>query len=468
MKKYLYSLILFVFCIVSSSCNNNNINKESTGKTQGQKEKLKADSSIILNIGDEKLTVYELQKNYRLFKQNITAQYHRLPGKAEIDLWINEFNNRAYILADAHTKGYYNKKDIQAIVENTASLMLTQPNGLLEHWLTAGLKPANIAEEKKYLKNNDNGQNAAIDLRQKMINNYYGKIDRLTFLQIDKTMLVFLDGVIKKHNNIHEITKDDFGAVFNNKLATYNAPDAKKVTISMADFMMYYNSLPFKKLLSDTAIVREYLQTMASNTYIRKDAENIGITNDAEFKLDKKNFTDNVVYQKYREEQLSGSSPVSENEILKAYSEVKNKMLRPTGIVYSIFTFSNLKNASDARWLLQNKPNDDKLRINALSESRHVKLDERSGQLTDTLKKELYRLQPGKISIPIATNDHYTILLSESATGSVPLQLNEIRPYLVKLVLEKRRTDNLNKRMSEWKAKYPKQGEINVKLLSDI
>jgi hypothetical protein len=461
---FLKTIILFL-CIALSSCKNDR--QSETEERQTQQNDLKIDSSIILEVGEEKLTVFELQKNFKLFKQTNEQEYHRAPTEADIKLWIKEFGDRAYILADARDLGYYKRKDIQAIVENTASMMLVQPHGLFEKWLTSGLKPADIEKAIDHTKN-ENKERVEARLKRNIVGNYFGKINRLTSLEVDRSAMDFLGKILKKNKNTHQIKMNDISAVSDKALATYNTPAAKKAAISMVDFMEYYNSLPIKKILKDTGMVKMYLQNIATSTHVQKDAEKRGLLNDPEFKMNKKNFNDNVVYQKYREEQLSGTAPVSEEDILKTYGEVKSKMLRPAGIVYSIFTFSSFQKASDARWLLQRNPNNAKLKLNALSEARHIKFEEDSEKLADTLRKNLFGLQPGQICIPVEINDYYTILLMESSSGNVPFQLNEIRPYLINIITDKRTAENERKRLAVLSRKYKKTGVLDIKLISGI
>ena len=86
MKYSFFNCLPFLFCVVLSSCQNNTNEKHTQAdiaKNQTQQNNLKVDSSIILQVGQEKLTVYELQKNFRLFKQSTEQKSNRPPAEAD-------------------------------------------------------------------------------------------------------------------------------------------------------------------------------------------------------------------------------------------------------------------------------------------------------------------------------------------------------------------------------------------------
>ncbi|MFD0751690.1 hypothetical protein ACFQZS_16180 [Mucilaginibacter calamicampi] len=467
MRSYLFSTLIFLISITAlSSCKQkdaaNNASATPTGAATGD-----VDEKVILEVGSEKFTVFELQKHFKMFTQNFTQKSGRYPGQGDVKLWANDFIERAYILADARAQGYYDRADVQSTAESVAVMMLTQPNGIIDKKIMEGVS----ADEVKKAVAAQPGVNINVvtnNLKQKAIANYHEKIKIRSTVKADKQVVAVLNKALAKYEKAHEIKKADITDILNADIATYRNPENKIIALRVADLADYYNNLPIKLPIVDTTVILEYIQNWASNIYIINDAKKMGVLDNPEFKLSKKNFTDNVVFRKYQDEQLTGDPKVTENEILSAYNGVKGYMLRPTQIVYGFFTFANFQDAIEAQNTLRLKPTDTTRLKNALSEKRHIKFDEGSKQLIDTLRKTLIRLQPGQSSMPVQTKDYYTVLYMESAGGTQPLQISDLRTYLVALALEKRRATNRHARIAKLAEKYKKTGDLDAALLAEI
>lgn len=439
------------------ACNNDNKPEKiepaiNTANTAAEKN---INTQIALTVGSRQFSVFELQKNYKIFKQRFLQNNQREPGEADVKTWIKEFIERAYVLEDANKKGYYNRDDVQNSVESMAMLMLSQPTGLLEQKLTAQVAPQMPAE-----KSSAGSQKAAI------VNEYYAKINKSAAFDPDKSAILWLQNVINKYKQKNAIRKDDIAAVLNKKLATYRALDGSTKTISMEGFMNYYNNLPLRRYLTDTAAITSYLHQISTDSYIRKDAEQMGLLTDPEFRLNKINFTNNVVYQKYMEDQLGADRGVTENDIMNVYASVKQRMTHPVNIVYSIYTFSNAPTAYKALSLFNRYPGDTSINLNSLSQKKHIKFDRDQSRLPDTLKKMIYRGRPGQPLPPVETNGYFTVLMIESATGSEIFTANEIRPYLVTRAKERRELNYCGKKANELSRTLKADNNIDLKMLT--
>ena len=433
------------------SCKNNDDSKNKVPDIPAYVNPLinkQVDSRIVLTVGKGNFTAFEVQKNFNIFRSMFLRQQNRQPNKAEIKTWKNQFVERAYLLADAWDKGYYDHKDVHTVVDNMELYMLTKSDSPLYKNIRDKVKTSQAAKE------------IAVD-------NYNDSIIRRASIIINRSALALFDPMLIRDKKVKIISKADVTGNLNKELAAYNATDGKRTNITINEFTDYYNSLVLRKILKDTADLRFYLKQMALNGYIRKDAEKLGVQNEPEFKLNKKNFTDNVVYEKYRQDRL-GNSPVSETELKQAYNTIKDRATRPTGIVYSILTFENLPNAVKAMRLLQKTPTDTSLQLNKLSSKWQVKLIEGRKQIADTLKNILFRMKPGQVSFPIEVNNQFVILKLESATGNKPLLINDMRPYLQSIAMEKRKNDNQQNHMSELEKKYKKTDLIDINTLMGI
>jgi hypothetical protein len=106
---------------------------------------------VVLTVGEVRITGYELEKNYNRFKDAFRQRHGRLPGKEETTTWIGEFIDRAWFLADAFEKGYFNDAEVDRAVESMAHLIIGQPGGLLEQKLVEGQITVSEADIEKAL-----------------------------------------------------------------------------------------------------------------------------------------------------------------------------------------------------------------------------------------------------------------------------------------------------------------------------
>lgn len=457
MKPYILTLFIFICAVLSlNSCKDKSPLETETIQTSSANSPASknVDTTVVLKIGNERFTVFELEKNFKLFKQRFMQNQRRGPVEADIKAWITEFVERAYVLADAREKGYYKRPDIQQIVESTSMLMLSQPHGIFEQKMlesaTPGVPGMKISEREK---------------KMAAIANYNLKINKSAAVITDKAAIDLLWTTIYKNKKVNEVKKEEVANILNTKLATYRMPNGKPGDITVKRFTDYYNGLPLRRYLEDTSGINMYVHQIAENEYIKKDAQKMGLFNDPEFRLNKKNFTDNTVYQKYMEEQLGKSRGVTESDVINVYTSVKKTITHPTDITYSIFTFSTGPTAYKALGLLHMRPNDTTVNLNSLSQKRHIKFDRSRSQLPDTLKKMILRVAPGQTSPPIETDGYYTVLMVESATGSEPFTANEIRPYLVARAREQRELNYCSKKANELGKNLKAENNIDIKTL---
>jgi hypothetical protein len=119
----------------------------SSGKNKVATDEEKVDENVVLTVDKVSITSYELNKNYHIFKRRFSTESHRPPSKAEAEKWLNDYIAQLYFLADANARGYYQRRDIEKIVEGMESFILTEPNGPLEKVLTAGITPSYVESE---------------------------------------------------------------------------------------------------------------------------------------------------------------------------------------------------------------------------------------------------------------------------------------------------------------------------------
>ncbi len=454
MKAYFFKLTTLFYIIVTLyACKEGSQSSEATPGAAPGNSAVNVDTTVVLSVGTERFTAFEIEKQVKMFKQKFYQLNHREATEADVKNWVKEFTDRAFVLADARAKGYYKRKDVNDEVEATAMLMISQANGLLEKKLTAQVSAVVP------------GQAGTREAQTALIKNYHSKISNAAQVKLNKPAIIWMQSVIdkdKQKNTLHtEALKDNL----DKELAAYSNPDGKGEIIHVKDLIAFYNTLPLRRHLNDTSVVSDYLKQMAVNTYIKKDAEKMGVTTDPEFKLNKKGYTDGVVYQKYVSENLGPNRGVTEADLLKVYASVKQTLNHATDIVYSLYTFNNAPNAYKALGQLRMIQTDSSINLNALSQKRHIKFNKNDTHLPDTLKNVIYRATPGRPLPPVETDGYFTVIFVESASGSEPYKPQEVKPYLASLAMEQKELAYNAQKAAELKNLKVKNN-INIKSLA--
>lgn len=447
---------LTILCYVIAAlyaCKEGNQSTETTPVPPADNTTASVDTQVVLTVGTERFTAFEMQKHVKMFKQKFYQLNHSEPTEADIKNWVKEFTDRAFVLADARAKGYYIRKDVNDEVEATAMLMIGQAHGLLEKKLTAdvsGVVP---------------GQAGTRDAQTALINNYRSKINNAAQVKLNKPAIIWLQSVIDKDKQKNTLRTEALKGNLDKELAAYRTPEGKPQIIQVKDLVAFYNTLPIRRYLNDTAVVSDYLKQLAINSYIKNDAEKMGVTTDPEFKLNKKSYTDGVVYQKYVTDNLGTNRGVTEADLLKVYASVKQTLSHPTDIVYSLYTFNNAPNAYKALGKLRMVQADSSISLNALSQKRHIKFNKNDTHLPDTLKKAIYSAAPGRPVPPVETNGYFTVIFIESASGSEPYKPDEIKPYLTSRAMEQKELAYNAQKATQLKSLKVKNN-VNVKDLA--
>ena len=273
----------FLFLFVSICCCFCNDRREKQDPVHA------VDEEIILTVGNIQLTTYELKKNFGLFKKN-----NKQPlTETEIKKWVDEYTMRSYFLADAEAKGFYQRSDLVNAVETMENFILSQNGGPLEQQLLKDIRP---------------GTKMTPELKKDLLDRYYKGIRTRSGVTIDQNVLQAVGASLQRSGPVHQLAKSEFKDLLSNDILYFTAAEGKKIHVSLEKFIDYYNALPIQQYLVNTGSVTTYLYKISSASYIQKDADRLGITNDPKFRLDKKNYMNSLVYRKYEEEFLKDTA----------------------------------------------------------------------------------------------------------------------------------------------------------------
>jgi hypothetical protein len=423
------------------------------------------DEDIVLSVGNIQLTAYELRKNLELFKKNTVAFSKHKVTEPEVKKWADDFTMRSYFLADAESKGYYQRIELVNAVEAMESFILSQSNGPLEQYLLKDITPAFIkAEIEKSKKSlNLNERQMAQKLKRELLERYYHRIRMQSGVTFNQTLLQKVGEILQRSGPVHILAKSGFQGVLNKDIVQFVSAEGKNIHVSLEQFIDYYNSLSVQQYLVNTGSVIAYLYKISYASYIRKDAARLGISRDSKFALDKKNYMNNLVYRKYEEDFLKDTVFISPSEIEQTYERIKSRFVQPAEVGMSMFTFNDMRDAFQSKMKLQKGGIDTVKLQHVVEEKRHLTLKYESTLLSDSLKRSLFAMELSQVSQPVQVKGRYMLLVKEQEYGRRQQQLDEVKDVVIQEIRTQRLEVNKRERYIQLNKLYQKKGTVDYR-----
>jgi hypothetical protein len=142
---------------------------------------------------------------------------------------------------------------------------------------------------------------------------------------------------LSKGNSITEF-KDDI------ELIEYYINDTLRKKGSK-DFIEYYSNLIMRDEIKDKERLRSYIYEFYGDDYLMNEAKKLNLYNSDIFKLDKKNYQNNILFGKYFENEILKNIKVDSSEIIRYYTANKHLFKQPKNIVASMYVFDKMSDA---------------------------------------------------------------------------------------------------------------------------
>jgi hypothetical protein len=207
---------------------------------------------------------------------------------------------------------------------------------------------------------------------------------------------------------------------------TYRIAD-QVVRVSVGQFMDFYNDLPLRREIDSASQLVPYLETLVYDDYAYRKAEEMGMTKERTFLLDKENFTKNVIYSLYKTQEFKASAP----EIEHWYDTHKKEFSRATDVVVSGFSFVRKTDAVSAMMDLKRGVVPF---LGAEQIDRDWKLNYKSNALSDSTKSVIFGMKINEVSRPMPLNGRFIVIVKASESGSRTASLDEVRDIMAKEV----------------------------------
>lgn len=415
-------------------------------------------TDIVLKIGNHQVTRYEFEKHYKFFQSMYRQQYHTAPDRNAIRSWIDDFKDKQYFLADAYAKGYDKDKFVVNRTESMVRFMISQPKGLLDQELISNLQNDNftVQDKQKALRDKDENE-------KKILINHNDEIIKSSRRKIDGANLYNLANVSKPYKDLHHFDKEDFKAILNADLLTYDV-NGKEKLVNVSAFMDYYNSLPAKHPIEGVETIRYYLDGMVIDEYDYQEAKSLGVTEKPQFLLDKKNYINSLISGRYEKAEFLYDTVVTARDFQTLYAKQKEKYVVPATMVASLYYFNSRKDAFNTLVALSRKTNTTLVPqpADAYLVSKHITITANTA-IPDTIKNALYNASVGQASRPIELNNGYAIAIKESQSGQRLKTQKELEPWFAKQIRNERLKVKSKQILTVLKNKFKLQDYINYK-----
>ncbi|ADY53253.1 hypothetical protein Pedsa_2711 [Pseudopedobacter saltans DSM 12145] len=290
---------------------------------------------------------------------------------------------------------------------------------------------------------------------------YQKEIEQKSQAFINNEALSRLIKYMANYWGMHEFDKKTFSDYLQLNLISYNF-DKQTKTISVNQFIDYYNYLPLKRAIEQEADIHYYLQAMVYDVYAYQKAKEYGLTRERRFLLDKENYKKNIIYSLYERQMREGIN-ISDKELKEKYDLGKAGFIQATEVNVSIYYFDNLSNAITGMINLKK----DGREINKLLGIKNVERKQLNNQSTlfpDTVKNMIFSINNGSVLRPFFHNGQYVVVVKESESGQRVKNMNEMKEVLIKEIRNEKLKYRMTAYLTDLKALYPVKNEINYKV----
>jgi len=429
-------------------------------KSSSQSNVVKVDpvfEEVVLKIGNHEVTRYEFEKNYKIFQSMYRQQHRTTPDSIATKSWISEFIDKQYLLADAYAKGYDKDKFVVERTQSMTRLMISQPKGLLYQELVSKLGNDNFTIQDK-----QKAQKTKLEEEQKILMQHNEEVMKASEQKINGIILYKLANDLKQYNDVHHFNKDEFKTMLNDILISYQFNGDKR-NVTVAQFMDYYNMLPAKYPIENAETIRYYLEGMVVDDYDYQEAEKLGITKKPEFILNKRNYANSLISNRYEKVELNYDTIITPNEFKTLYNKEKKKYIVPVKLVASLYYYTNRKDAFNALVAFSRRNNTPSIPpVTAKFADKHTIITVNTA-IADTIKNALYSLRIGQVSRPIPVDNGYAVAIKESESGQRLKLQKELEPLFTQQIRNERLRLRKEQVIMSLKKKYKLQDHINYK-----
>jgi hypothetical protein len=300
--------------------------------------------------------------------------------------------------------------------------------------------------------------------KEKARQEYFRAVRKDAGTVMNPEVLQALKNRLAQYGPLQAFDKNKFSELLSLPAITYSC-NRKEIIVTTAAFMDFYNTIPLKKELASIEAVVTYMHAYVQDEYAYRKADELGITRDAQFRLDKDNYKKTVIDNLYETNELKAAIEVPEQEIRDRYENRKYDFVQAVEAVVSMRVFDTRNHAMAGRLANRSRPGAfdviDTAHLKGILHTdlhRLVQYNELS--LSDTVRKVIFSMPVGEMSRPVPFNGHYMVIVKESESGRRLKLPTEVKDILWKEIIEEKCKKKKQELVKELKEKYKLQDSL--------
>ena len=211
-------------------------------------------------------------------------------------------------------------------------------------------------------------------------------------------------------------------------------------TLDFKTFLEYYTYLPVKPAIRDKKTLTDFINQFFYDDYLRDEAQKLSLYNTEKFLLDRKNFQNNVIYEKYLENNVIKKIKMDSAEVTAYYEKNKQQFIQPGIIIFDMYVFEKeieaRKNAYKISSFINSQQKEHAHDPSIIKGLIDFMPNYKINLETDTLfsKEFINRLLNSKVSFlspqPVRLNNRYVLLNKIEGSGVSIKALKDVRDQI--------------------------------------
>jgi hypothetical protein len=261
---------------------------------------------------------------------------------------------------------------------------------------------------------------------------------------------------LSKGNTIFQFKKDL-------ELIQYTLNDTIR-KIRFKTFIDYYSSLIMRGDIRNKENLIDNIEQYYCNDYLTNEARRLNLYNSDIFKLDQKNFKNNVMYSEYLQDEIIRNIKIDSSKVIEYYKSNQSSFEYPKTIVVSLYAFDSKEAANRNRY-----PISEMLKRNELSKTKDTSIivglrkyisslaiDMEAGKdYPQEFFNSLQQSDLNSLSLrPVLFNDKYVLIYKVQEQGKFIKKLESVKGIIENELVDKRLEAQLKALVEKLKSEY--------------
>jgi hypothetical protein len=233
-------------------------------------------------------------------------------------------------------------------------------------------------------------------------------------------------------------------------------------SLSVSAFIDYSTNNPLRFLVETKVDIYHTLDNIVMENYLFNEAEQLGVTKNRKYLLDKKHFLHGLIKTRYEMNEFSRKIIVPPAEIEAYYNTHKKQFTGAQTCVITVLTFKNESQAYNSLSLInslimQNKfdnLSDTSVIKGLISCEKKIKIDAHNKKFSKEIVDKIFSMPVNKVQDPIACQNKTIVIYKINEEGTRLIPLKEVESKINQQLFSEKFLSMRKIRLNELAAKY--------------